>query len=432
MTLKKLDEKSYSIPTQLIYGQSLTGEWDYSHHVVPPISASSTFRLASARRGAEGFGAIGQLPDATSPNPIYVYDRMGDPNNDLLQHALAVAEQGEIAVTFSTGMAAVHAASCALLNPGSEIISHSTVYGCTFSMFSRWLTQLGVKVHFVDFKDPQSFLPLVNENTRIVYLETPVNPNLELLDLGTICSEIKKLNASRAPEKQILSVVDNTFATPWSQRPLTLGADLVAHSLTKGISGFGVDMGGAVITRKEFFEPLAMFRKDFGGVLSPEPAWRILNFGLSTLSLRMPRQQENAMRVAEFLSSHPKIEKVSYPGLSTFPQYELAKKQMVDYQGNFAPGFMLYFVIKGNPAEAKAGGERMMDFIAENAYSVTLAVSLGQLRTLIEHPGSMTHISYPAEEQVKRGIDPGGIRISIGVEDPADIIRDLEASLAAL
>ena len=433
MSLKKLDESKYALATQLIYGKSVTSEWEYSHHVIPPITASTTFRLDSAKRGAEGFQQIGQMLDPLNPDgPIYVYDRMGEPNAEFLQHAIATAEGGEMALCFSTGMAAIHAAVAALLNPGSEIISHQTIYGCTFSMFQRWFAKFGVKVHFADLKDPASFLPLVNENTRILYLESPVNPNLDLLDLQAIAANAKSLNSSRSPEKSILTVVDNTFATPWCQRPISLGADLVVHSLTKGLSGFGIDMGGAVVTRKEFFEPLAIFRKDFGSFLAPYSAWRILNYGLSTLSIRIPKQQENAMRIAEFLSTHPKVERVSYPGLSSFPQYELAKRQMTSPDGKFAPGIMLSFVLKGSPEEAKTRGERMMDFIATNSYTITLAVSLGQLRTLIEHPGSMTHASYPADEQVKRGIDPGGIRLSAGIEDPQDIIRDLDAALAPL
>lgn len=428
-----IDESHYSLPTQLIYGQSHTAEWDYSHHVIPPITASSTFRLSSAARGAEGFQAIGQYHDPKkSQAPIYVYDRMGEPNNDLLQHALARAEGGEIALVFSTGMAAVHAATCSLLHPKSEIISHSTIYGCSYSMLSRWLNGLGVQVHFTDLSEPDSFLPFVNENTRILYLESPVNPNLALLDLAAIVKVVKKLNAGRPKERRILTVLDNTFATPFCQRPIDHGVDLVLHSLTKGISGFGIDMGGAVITRKEFFEPLALFRKDFGSFLAPEVAWRILNFGLSTLSLRLPRQQESAMQIARFLEAHPKIARVAYPGLSSFPQHSLAKRQMRDFNGKFAPGSMLYFVLRGNPEKAKKMGEKMMDFVADNSYCVTLAVSLGQLRTLIEHPGSMTHISYPAKEQIARGIDPGGIRLSVGIEDPKDIIFDLEAALRKL
>src|SRR6516164_7779998 len=218
MSLKKLDEKKYSIPTRLIYGKSLTQEWDYSHHVIPPITTSSSFRLDSAQRGAQGFGEIGQYSDLGS-KPIYIYDRMGEPTVDMLQHALATAEEKEVAVAFATGMAAVHAAVCFSLTPNSEIISHDTIYGCTYSLFTNWLPKLGVKVHFCDLTKSESFLPYVNERTRILYLESPVNPNLELLDTEAIVKHLAPINNKRQPDRKILTVFDNTFATPFCQRP---------------------------------------------------------------------------------------------------------------------------------------------------------------------------------------------------------------------
>jgi cystathionine beta-lyase/cystathionine gamma-synthase len=432
MSLKKLDEKRYSIPTRLIYGKSMTREWDYSHHVIPPITTSSTFRLDSTERGAQGFESIGQHGDGHTP-PIYIYDRMGEPTVDMLQYALATAEEKEVAVAFATGMAAVHAAVCFALNPGSEIISHKTIYGCTYSLFTNWLPKLGIKVHFCDLTEPDSFLPHVNENTRVLFLESPVNPNLDLLDTEAIVKALKPINDKRNAEQQILTVMDNTFATPFCQRPGKQGIDVVVHSLTKGLSGFGTVMGGAVITQREFQLPLTLFRKDFGGMLAPLTAWHILVYGVSTLSLRVPRQQQSALRIAQFLEGHPLIEKVRYPGLPSFPQHELAKRLMRDYEGNFAPGFIIYFTLKGAAAEqSKSRGQAMMNYVAQNAYSVTLAVSLGQLRTLIEHPGSMTHASYPGEEQIARGIDPGGIRLAVGIENPDDIIADLKTALESI
>lgn len=429
MTLKKLDESKYSVPTQLIYGKSVTAEWDYSHHVVPPISASSTYRLASAERGAEGFGAIGKGDEF---NPINVYARMSEPNNQMLQHVLATAEGGEVAVTFASGMAAVHAAVCFSLSAQDEVVSHNTVYGCTYSLMTKWLPRFGVKVHFVNLCSPELLRSAINERTRIVYLESPVNPTLELIDIPEITRIVAEINATRPPEKKILTVMDNTFSTPWCQRPIQHGVDIVVHSLTKGISGFGTVLGGAVVTRKEFQEELVLFRKDFGGVLVSHTAWNVLLYGISTLSIRMPRQQQNAVEIARFLEQHPKIAKVRYPGLPSFPQFEVAQRMLRDYHGDFAPGFMIYFTLKGAAAESKERGREMMNFIAQNSYTVTLAVSLGQLRTLIEHPGSMTHAAYPAEEQLARGIDPGGIRLAVGIEEPADIIRDLDMALTSL
>jgi methionine-gamma-lyase len=432
MSLKKLDEKKYSIPTRLIYGQSVTHEWDYSHHVIPPITSSSTFRLGSAERGAHGFGEIGQLGDGAKA-PIYVYDRMGEPTVDMLQHMLATAEQKDIAVVFATGMAAVHAAACFALDAGSEIISHSTVYGCTYSLFCNWLPKMGVKTHFCDLTNPESFIGLINDNTRILYLESPVNPNLDLLDTEAIVKALKPINEKRPPNRRVLTVMDNTFATPFCQRPGNQGIDIVVHSLTKGLSGFGTVMGGAVVAAREFLEPLIIFRKDFGSSLAPLAAWHILVYGVSTLSLRVPRQQMGAMKIAQFLADHPLVEKVNYPGLPSFPQYEIAQRLMRDYDGNFAPGFIIYFTLKGStPDQSKTRGEALMNYIAQNAYSITLAVSLGQLRTLIEHPGSMTHASYPALEQVALGIDPGGVRMAVGIENPDDIIADLSTALSQI
>lgn len=429
MTLKKLNEKKYSIPTRLIYGQSPTVEWDYSHHVIPPITTSSTFRLDSTQRGAKGFTELAH-PPGPHHEPIYIYDRFGEPTIDMLQHVLATAEEQENAVVFATGMAAVQAAVCFALNPNSEIISHKTVYGCTYSLFTNHLSKLGIKTHFCDLSDPQSFIPYVNENTRILYLESPVNPNLQLIDTEAIMAALKHINAQRPQSKKILSVFDNTFATPYCQRPGKHGVDIIVHSLTKGIGGFGTVMGGAVISRQEFHEGLVLFRKDFGSILSPLTAWHILVYGISTLALRIPKQQANALIVAKFLENHPAIETVRYPGLSSFPQYDLAQRLLRDYDNNFAPGFMIYFTLKStDPEHSKSAGERMMNHLAKNAYAVTLAVSLGQLRTLIEHPSSMTHTSYPASEQMAMGIEPGGIRLAVGIENPQDIIADLSSAL---
>jgi len=429
MSLKKINEKKYSVPTRLIYGQSPTFEWDYSHHVVPPITTSSTFSLGSAERGAKGFAEF-SLPPQPDHHPIYIYDRMGEPTIDMLQHVLATAEEQECCVVFSSGMAAVQAAVCFALNPGSEIISHKTVYGCTYSLFTNQLSRMGIKVHFCDLTDANSFVPLVNENTRVLYLESPANPNLELIDTPAIVEALKKINANRAESKKILSVFDNTFATPFCQRPGKDGVDVIVHSLTKGLSGFGTVMGGAVITRQEFHKPLIIFRKDYGSILPPLNAWHILVYGIPTLCLRIPRQQANALKVAQFLESHAMVDIVRYPGMPSFPQYQLATQLLRDYDGNFAPGIMIYFRLKGeDPEQSKLVGERMMDYLADNAYAITLAVSLGQIRTLIEHPASMSHVSYPALEQISMGIDPGGIRLAVGIENPDDIICDLDSAL---
>jgi cystathionine beta-lyase/cystathionine gamma-synthase len=327
-------------------------------------------------------------------------------------------------------MAAVHAALTFALNKDSEIIAHRTLYGCTFSLLTQWMPKFGIPVHFTDLRETSQLNQLVNDNTRVVYIESPVNPTLELVDIKAIADLVARLNVGREAHQKIITVIDNTFCTPWGQRPIQLGIDVVVHSLTKGISGFGIEMGGAVVTRKEFYNGLIMHRKDFGGNLAPNVAWNILAHGVPTLPLRAAKQQQNAMQVAKFLEKHRLVERVFYPGLESFPQHELARRQMLDYEGNFAPGFMVYFTLKGRVAEeSRMRGMRMMDYIADNAYTVTLAVSLGQIRTLIEHPGSMTHSAYSAEEQVRRGLDPGGIRLALGIESVSDVISDLEAAL---
>lgn len=422
-----IDESLYSTQTRLIYGKSLSSQWDFSHHVIPPLTTSSSFRLGSAERGAQGFSEVGHSSDEA---PIYIYDRLGEPTGNMLQDALATAEGGEIAVNFASGMAAISGALLAVVKAGDEIIAHDTLYGCTYSLLTNWLSRLGCTVLFADLSDPQNLPPLITEKTRVVYLESPVNPTLTMIDPRAIAGILRSENQTRPPERKILSIFDNTFATPFGQRPLQHGIDIVVHSLTKGICGFGTELGGAVITSKELYSSLCLVRKDFGGILSPASAWHILVYGLSTLALRLPQQQRNALEVAQFLEHHPAVESVCYPGLDSFPQRQLAHEVLRDFDGNFAPGFVVYFRLGGENARAR--GERLMNYIANNAYCITLAVSLGQLRTLIEHPASMTHSAYLPNDPRGHNLDAGGIRLAVGLERAADIIRDLELSLAAI
>jgi len=426
----------YSTEAHLIYGLTQDPHWDYSHHVLPPISGSATFRLDSAQRGAQAFTEFAHTFDGntiTSQAPIYVYDRLGEPNKDMLEENLAFAEQGDIAVTFASGMAAVSAVLGMLTGTGSEIIAHRTLYGCTYSLLENWYPRLGISVKFVDLSSLDELREALTERTRVIYCETPVNPTLRLIDLKAIAEIVGEANAKRNPEERIFSVVDNTFATPYCQRPIQNGIDFVVHSLTKAIGGFGTDIGGAVVGPQWSYDHLLLYRKDFGGVLSPRSAWSVLVQGLPSLGVRMRQMQLTAHTVAKVLATRPEIECVQYPGLVSFPQVELARRQMIDYDGNFAPGSMLYFVMRGkNPEESLHRAEKFINHVAQNSYCVTLAVSLGNIRTLIEHPGSMTHSAIPPEEQVAKGLNPGGIRLSIGLERPEDIIRDLEISLDAV
>jgi cystathionine beta-lyase/cystathionine gamma-synthase len=426
-----LDDSSYSMETHLIYGKNVSKKWDYSHHVVPPVTNSVIFRLDSVERGAEGFAEFANL-DAHNADakPIYIYDRLGEPNKDLLEENLAYVEKGETAVTFATGMGAISGILCVLTKSGDEIISHKTLYGCTLSLLNNWYPRYNIKNIAVDLKNVDLIDKVVTEQTRVIYFETPANPNLDIINLEAIKKKVDAINEKRSDERKIYIVVDNTFATPYCQRPIEFGADFVVHSLTKGIGGFGTDMGGVVIGPKIFRDLLLIVRKDFGAVLNTKSAWTILTYGLPTLHLRISRQMKNAQRIAEFLEAHPKVDHVNYPGLPLSENYEIARKQMTDFDGNFAPGSLLYFTLKGyNFEQIRENGRLLMNYAAKNAYTMTLAVSLGHTRTLIEHPASMTHSLIPAEQLLDYGIDAGGIRIAVGLENIDDLLLDLDRCL---
>lgn len=430
---KKSSVRDYSPETKLIWGKSFTPKWDYSHHVVPPISASSTFRLSSTKRGAQGFIEFAHHAGefrVESKAPIYVYDRLGEPNKDLLEENLATAEGGECAVTFSSGMAAVSALCGILLGSGSEIVAHKMLYGCTYSLFKNWLPRYRINVRWVDFNDREALNRAITPHTKLLYFETPVNPTMELIDISRVVDVARKHNRNRTKAHRIFTAVDNTFASPFCQRPLEHGVDFVVESLTKGLCGFGTDMGGVVVGPRWSYDSLLMYRKDFGGVLSAKSAWPILVYGVPSLAVRFRQQIDTAQRVAEFLEQDRRIQTVNYPGLDSFKQRVLASSQMQDYEGRFSPGTMLYFIPKGRtPAERHRKADRLVNYIAKNSYTMTLAVSLGNIRTLIEHPSSMTHSAIPLDEQMKRGVDPGGIRLSVGLEKADDLIYDLKKAL---
>ncbi|GIV60529.1 aminotransferase class I/II-fold pyridoxal phosphate-dependent enzyme [Rhodocaloribacter litoris] len=420
----------YQPTTRLIHGRMHSAAWEYSHHVVPPISTSTTFRLDSQVRGAQGFRTYGH--EEESGQPIYIYDRLREPNKDLLEENLAMAEGGEMAVTFASGMGAISAVLGVLLRAGEHLVAHHTLYGCTHSLLNNWLPRFGITHTPVDLTTPEALREHLRPATRVVYLETPANPTLEIVDIAAVVAEVAAANAARAPEERVYVVVDNTFATPFCQRPLEHGADFVVHSLTKGISGYGTDMGGVVIGPRTFRDRLLLYRKDFGGVLSPRAAWSILVYGLPSLAVRMRQQQATARELVRFLANHPAVASVSYPGLPSFAGYAVARRQMIDYEGNFAPGSMVFFELRGaTPERQQEAGIRFINHLARHAYTVTLAVSLGNVRTLVEHPSSMTHAPIPLEEQIAMGIRPSGIRLSVGLEAVDDLVRDLEAALEA-
>lgn len=410
-------KQQYKVTTRLVHGPEHSSKWDFTHHVTPPLSSSTTYRLDSAKRGARGFQEFGQLVTDVGETPVYIYDRLDEPTRSILEGELAELEHGDACVTFASGMAAISGALGSTLKAGDEVIAHPVLYGCTHSLFQNWYPRLGIGVKRVDMNALASVRAAVTEATRVLYFESPVNPSLELIDVRALRKLVDELNVSRADDRKLLIFIDNTFATPFGQRPLALGADVVLHSLTKNLGGFGTELGGAVICPKEMHARLLLYRKDFGGILSSKAAWAILVYGLPTLALRLKRQQFTARKVAAWLEKQPEVARVAYPGLPSFPQRALAESQLVDFDGDFAPGNMIFFEL--DPKRVKP--EEFIDELARSAYSVTLAVSLGHTKTLIELPSSMTHSSY--------GKQGGAVRLSIGLESPSDIVSDLKAAL---
>lgn len=426
------NESERRIRTRLIHGRSRSRKWDYDHHVVPPITSSATFRLDSAQRGAAGFMQFAHTSDDDAARtPIYIYDRLDEPTRAMLEENLATAEHGDFGLCFSSGMAAISAVFGTLLRAGERAVAHHELYGCTYSLVKNWLPRYDMQTDLVDLTDPKNIAARIRPTTRLVYFETPVNPDMKLIDIAAIRREVDAINAARPEKDRVWIAVDNTFATPYCQRPIDLGADISISSLTKAIGGFGTDIGGAVVGPRRLHDPLIMYRKDFGGVLAPKAAWAALVYGLPTLATRMVNYQKSAHHVAKFLEQHPKVQSVVYPGLESFPQFALARRQMLDEAGRFAPGSMIYFVLKDAGPDGRRG-ERFIDWVAENAYCVTLAVSLGQIKTLIESPYSMTHSALSEEDKRALGLTPGGVRLSVGLEDWHDIIADLDAALAAI
>ena len=417
--MKKKSTRAPSIKTFNVHGSASTQAWEFSNHLVPPMTASTTFRLKSLQRGADGFQLFANPENHNQP--IWIYDRLEEPSSKMLEEQLAKMEKGEVAITFSSGMGAISASFLAFLKSGDQIICHKTLYGCTYSLITSWLPRFGINHELVSIND-LSADDIKNKKVKVIYFESVCNPSIEIIDIERICKLVKNENKSRSKEDQIKIIVDNTFATPWGLRPLEFGVDIVIQSLTKNIAGFGTEMGGALITSKKFLSPILLIRKDIGAIMHPHSAWNIMIYGIPSQILRFEAQQKNAMLIAHYLENHPKVEKVYYPGLKSFSQYALAKKVLKTPEGTFAPGTMLSFTLKGNTKLT----EKFINYIAQNSYSITLAVSLGLIKTLIEVPGLMTHAAVPKEKQEASGIPKKLIRLSLGIEASEDIISDLE------
>ncbi|MCO5112740.1 MAG: PLP-dependent transferase [Bdellovibrionaceae bacterium] len=422
--LKNNSQKSshdVSFETRMIHGESLTQAWDFSKPLIPPVSSSTTFRLGSVERGAAGFQSFAS--EKFNDDPIWIYDRLDDPNALMLENQLAKAEGAETAVTFGTGMAAIAGSILTLCKQNQEVLCHKTIYGCTFSLLKNWLPKFGIQGKFVDLT--QGCEEFITDKTRIIYFETVSNPDLEIIDIESIAAITRKLNINRSDEDKILIVIDNTFPTPCGAQPLRLGADLVIHSLTKNISGFGTEMGGVVIGAKRFETSLKLARKDFGAVLHPHAAWDINVHGLPTLYLRNKQQQQNALQIAQFLEAHPAVKSVKYPGLESFKFFNMAQKVLRNAEGEFNPGYMISFELH----DAEKHTTAFVNHVAEHSYSITLAVSLGLTKTLIELPNYMTHAAVDEQHKTDFKFDPFLVRLSVGLENANDIINDLKAAL---
>ncbi|CAN5423825.1 methionine gamma-lyase [soil metagenome] len=415
------------VRSSMVHGQTSTKAWEFSKHLIPPITSNTTFRLGSLDRGAQGFMQFG-ADEGDRLDPILIYDRLDEPNTLMLEEQLALLEGSDAAISFGSGMGAISAALMSVVKSGQRIVAHRNLYGCTYSFLSEWMPRFGVETTFVDVNSAEQRLKLNDKNVRVLYFECVSNPSLDLADLPAIMRDVKKINSKRSEADRIIVIVDNTFATPWGLRPLEWGIDLVVQSLTKNIGGFGTEMGGAVMGSRKFERGLKLARKDFGAILNPKSAWGITVYGIPTLALRFEQQQKNAADVAKYLEKNSKVETVVYPGLKKYPQFKLAKKLLRTPEGDFAPGSMISFTLKGDMRRCR----KFVDHVAKNSYTITLAVSLGLTKTLIEVPGYMTHAAIPKDKQAASGIDPRMIRLSLGIENSKDIIRDLDSAFRAL
>lgn len=387
---------SKHIETQAIHSGRINDEQFGS--LATPLYQTSTFIFDSAEQGAQRF---------SGDSEGYIYTRLGNPTTRQLELKMASLEGMEDAAATATGMAAVSGTLLANLQAGDHLIASKAVYGCSFALMNHMLTKFGIDVSFVDMTNPELIKNEIRENTKLMFLETPINPNLVVLDLTNILAIAKQHN--------ILSVIDNTFLTPVLQQPAQLGADIVIHSATKYLNGHGDVVAGIICSNKNMIEHIKLTAlKDIGATMSPHDAWLILR-GLKTLPIRVERHCHNAQLIAEYLETHPAVDSVFYPGLKSHSGYRYIGKQMK------AAGGVIAFELKTNLAGGAEFINRMKLF--------SIAVSLGDAESLIQHPASMTHSPYTDEERREAGISNSLIRISAGLENVEDLISDLKQSL---
>lgn len=386
--------------TQVVHGIH-TGDTN-TLDLVAPIHMTSAFEFKNAAHGAGLF---------SGKDDGYIYTRISNPTVSMFQAKMAILEGGEDAIATSSGMSAIASIALSLAKPGDNFVSCATVYGGTFALFTENLKALQIEARLISpaLSDSKKAIEsLVDKKTRFLYMETPANPTLDVIDI--------EMWAGIARKHLIPLVVDNTFATAYLQNPLLIGADVVVHSATKYISGHADTIGGVIVGKKKMMDRIrAEYIHHLGPTMSPFNAWLFLR-GIKTLAVRMERHCLNAMRVAEWLNSHPKVTKVYYPGLPSHPGHSIAKKQMKCFGG------MIAFEVSGG---IKAG-----QAVMNNVHICRLAVSLGDCDTLIQHPASMTHSTYTKEDRTAAGIPDGLIRISVGIEHADDIIKDLENSFS--
>ncbi len=390
-----MDTKKSGFNTKLIHAGAFEDEFGSA---TVPIYQTSTFKFKNAQHGADCF---------SGKSDGFIYTRIGNPTIRAFEQNIAQLENGYDGIATSSGMGAVSTVFFALLGAGSHIVSSDAVYGPARGILEQDFSRFGVKATFVNTSIIENIEKAILPETKVLYIETPANPTMDITDLEA-CAKIAK-------KHKLILVVDNTFCSPYLQKPLDLGADVVLHSITKFINGHADIVGGVIVAKEAaLYKQIRHSMVYLGCNMDPTQAFMVLR-GVKTLAIRIERAQENAMKVAQFLENHPKIAWIKYPGLPSHPQYELGKKQMKGF------GSMMSFGVKGG----FAAGEKLMN----NVHLALLAVSLGGVETLIQHPASMTHAAVSRENKLAAGITDDLVRFSVGIEDVEDIINDLKHGL---
>lgn len=390
-----MDTKNLGFNSKLIHAGNIDDQFGSA---TVPIYQTSTFRFKDADHGAKCF---------SGESDGYIYTRINNPTIDALENLAATLENGYRGIATSSGMGAVNTIYMGLLTKGDHMISSAAVYGASRVIMEKQYSKYGIESTYVDTSKLDNIRKAIKPNTKVIFIETPANPTMDITDLAGVV-EI-------AREHNLITVADNTFCSPYLQRPLEFGFDVVFHSVTKFLNGHADVVGGIIVTRDVALDNLLRpVMINLGCNMDPHQAYMVIR-GIKTLSLRMERSQQNAMKIAQFLESHPKVSSVKYPGLESHPQYDLAKRQMS------GPGAIISFELKGGLEAGKV--------LMNNVKLCMLAVSLGGVETLIQHPASMTHSKMNSQDKFRAGITDGLVRFSVGIEDARDIIADLEQAL---